>query len=61
MPTKDITGTDLGLEREVLASECDDCLPILLNLSVFTFYFFVFPLFSFWLRAVQIKLTYVSF
>jgi len=37
MPTKDITGTDLGLEREVLAPECDDCLPILLNLSVFTF------------------------
>ena len=39
-----------------------DCLPTLLSISVFYFlvFFYVFPLFSCWFRAVYIKLTHVG-
>ena len=36
------------------SADSPDCLPILLSISVFYFLFFsVFPLFSFWFRAVD--------
>jgi len=31
------------------------------NFTIIFFFFFLYPLFSFWFRAVDIELTYVSF
>jgi len=44
------------------STDFPDCLPVLLSISVFLlFSFSLFPLFSCWFHAVQVKLTYTSF